>query len=235
MPSPHLLRYHHATPLLLLLLVLAILLIAATLAPLFVRRAQLESIPTPLWTALPEVLLLGALFPHRLWWGIAITILGSALVAVSSGEGTAGLAGGQLGAILALGGAACNAFYYVLGRYLNARMPVLVYSWLAFAWGALLASAVLLLWRIPLGGHSLAGYGWALSVVVVAQLIGHLAINWSMGRLHATTLSIVMQLSVVLSGLLAWLWLAEMPLPGEALGCAVVLVGVALATLKRPG
>ena len=299
-----------------ILLVLAILLVAATFAPLFVRRAQLEGIPTPLivwlrlalaaaaitpfvlrreaaalrqlrrrelllslaagfwlvcnlllffaaleytgilvtsvlrrttplWTALPEVFLLGAIFPRRLWWGIAITMLGGALVALSGGEGTAGLAGGgqalgqlsasQWGALLALGGAACGAFYYVLGRYLNAHMPMLTYSWLAFAWGGLISGVLLLFWRIPLGGYSLAGYGWALSVVIIAQLVGHLAINWSVGKLHATTMSLVMQLSVVTSGLLAWLWLAELPLPGEVLGSAVVLVGVALATLRRPG
>ena len=298
-----------------ILLVLAILLVAATFAPLFVRRAQLEGIPTPLivwlrlalsaaaitpfvlrreaaalrqlrrrelllslaagfwlvcnlllffaaleytgilvtsvlrrttplWTALPEVFLLGAIFPRRLWWGIAITMLGGALVALSGGEGTAGLAGGgqalgqlsasQWGALLALGGAACGAFYYVLGRYLNAHMPMLTYSWLAFAWGGLISGVLLLFWRIPLGGYSLAGYGWALSVVVIAQLVGHLAINWSVGKLHATTMSLVMQLSVVTSGLLAWLWLAELPLPGEVLGSAVVLGGVALATLRRP-
>ena len=299
-----------------ILLVLAILLVAATFAPLFVRRAQLEGIPTPLivwlrlalsaaaitpfvlrreaaalrqlgrrelllslaagfwlvcnlllffaaleytgilvtsvlrrttplWTALPEVFLLGAIFPRRLWWGIAITMLGGALVALSGGAGTAGLAGGgqalgqlsasQWGALLALGGAACGAFYYVLGRYLNAHMPMLVYSWLAFAWGGLISGVLLLFWRIPLGGYSLAGYGWALSVVVIAQLVGHLAINWSVGKLHATTMSLVMQLSVVTSGLLAWLWLAELPLPGEVLGSAVVLGGVTLATLRRPG
>ncbi len=298
-----------------ILLVLAILLVAATFAPLFVRRAQLEGIPTPLivwlrlalsaaaitpfvlrreaaalrqlrrrelllslaagfwlvcnlllfftaleytgilvtsvlrrttplWTALPEVFLLGAIFPRRLWWGIAITMLGGALVALSGGEGTAGLAGGgqalgqlsagQWGALLALGGAACGAFYYVLGRYLNAHMPMLTYSWLAFAWGGLISGVLLLFWRIPLGGYSLAGYGWALSVVIIAQLVGHLAINWSVGKLHATTMSLVMQLSVVTSGLLAWLWLAELPLPGEVLGSAVVLGGVALATLRRP-
>ncbi len=298
-----------------ILLVLAILLVAATFAPLFVRRAQLEGIPTPLivwlrlalsaaaitpfvlrreaaalrqlrrrelllslaagfwlvcnlllffaaleytgilvtsvlrrttplWTALPEVFLLGAIFPRRLWWGIAITMLGGALVALSGGEGTAGLAGGgqalgqlsasQWGALLALGGAACGAFYYVLGRYLNAHMPMLTYSWLAFAWGSLISGVLLLFWRIPLGGYSLAGYGWALSVVIIAQLVGHLAINWSVGKLHATTMSLVMQLSVVTSGLLAWLWLAETPLPGEVLGSAVVLGGVTLATLRRP-
>ena len=306
---------HRATNPLHILLVLAILLVAATFAPLFVRRAQLEGIPTPLivwlrlalsaaaitpfvlrreaaalrqlrrrelllslaagfwlvcnlllffaaleytgilvtsvlrrttplWTALPEVFLLGAIFPRRLWWGIAITMLGGALVALSGGEGTAGLAGGgqalgqlsasQWGALLALGGAACGAFYYVLGRYLNAHMPMLTYSWLAFAWGGLISGVLLLFWRIPLGGYSLAGYGWALSVVIIAQLVGHLAINWSVGKLHATTMSLVMQLSVVTSGLLAWLWLAELPLPGEVLGSAVVLVGVALATLRRP-
>ena len=306
---------HRATNPLHILLVLAILLVAATFAPLFVRRAQLEGIPTPLivwlrlalsaaaitpfvlrreaaalrqlrrrelllslaagfwlvcnlllfftaleytgilvtsvlrrttplWTALPEVFLLGAIFPRRLWWGIAITMLGGALVALSGGEGTAGLAGGgqalgqlsasQWGALLALGGAACGAFYYVLGRYLNAHMPMLTYSWLAFAWGGLISGVLLLFWRIPLGGYSLAGYGWALSVVIIAQLVGHLAINWSVGKLHATTMSLVMQLSVVTSGLLAWLWLAELPLPGEVLGSAVVLGGVALATLRRP-
>ncbi len=188
---------------------------------------------TPLWTALPEVFLLGVIFPRRLWWGIAITMLGGLLVAASGG-GAAGLADGQIGALIALVGAGCGAFYLLLGRVLNSRMPSLAYSWLAFTWGALLSSIVLLLWRIPLGGYSLAGYGWALSVVVIAQLIGHLGINWSVGKLHATTLSIVMQLSVVLSGLLAWFWLAETPLPGEVLGSAVVLVGVALATLRRP-
>ena len=287
-----------------ILLVLAMILLAAAIAPIFVRRAQLEGIPspllvwlrlalaaavitpfawrreaaalrqlgrrelllslaagfwlvcnlllffaaleytnvfvtsvlrrtTPLWTALPEVFLLGVIFPRRLWWGIAITMLGGLLVAASGG-GAAGLADGQIGALIALVGAGCGAFYLLLGRVLNSRMPSLAYSWLAFTWGALLSSVVLLLWRIPLGGYSLAGYGWALSVVVIAQLIGHLGINWSVGKLHATTLSIVMQLSVVLSGLLAWLWLAELPLPGEVLGSAVVLVGVALATLRRP-
>ena len=190
---------------------------------------------TPLWTALPEVLLLGAVFPRRLWWGIAITMLGGALVAWSGGSGAAGLSDGQWGALIALVGAACGAFYLLLGRVLSARMPTLVYSWLVFAWGALLSGALLITLGIPLGGHSLAGYVWALSVVVIAQLIGHIGINWSVGKLPATTLSIVMQLSVVLSGLLAWFWLAETPLPGEVLGSAVVLVGVALATLRRPG
>ena len=310
------LRRHQPTPLLHILLVLGLLIFAATLSPLFVRRAQLEGIPTPLivwlrlalataaitpfvlrrhtavlrrlsrrelwlslaagfwltcnlllffaaleytgvlvtsvlrrttplWTALPEVFLLGAIFPRRLWWGIVITMLGGALVAMSGGgAGPAGLAGGgpflaylsasQWGALLALGGAACGAFYYVLGRYLNAYMPMLVYSWLAFAWGGLISGILLLLWRIPLGGYPPAGYGWALSVVVIAQLVGHLAINWSVGKLHATTMSLVMQLSVVTSGILAWLWLAELPLPGEVLGSLIVLVGVTLATLRRP-
>lgn len=308
-------QLHHPTPFLHILLVLGLLIVAATLSPLFVRRAQLEGIPTPLivwlrlalatvsitpfvlrhhaaalrqlnrrelllsfaagfwlvcnlllffaaleytgilvtsvlrrttplWTALPEVFLLGAIFPRRLWWGIAITMGGGALVAVSGGESTTGLVGeaqalshlsaSQWGALMALGGAACGAFYYVLGRYLNAHMPMLVYSWLAFAWGALISGALLLLWRIPLGGYTLAGYGWALSVVVIAQLVGHLAINWSVSKLHATTMSLVMQLSVVLSGILAWFWLAELPLPGEVLGSLIVLVGVTLATLRRP-
>ena len=285
--------------------VLALILLAAAVAPIFVRRAQLEGIPsplivwlrlalaaavitpfawrreaaalrqlgrrelllslaagfwlvcnlllffaaleytnvfvtsvlrrtTPLWTALPEVLLLGAVFPRRLWWGIGVTMLGGALVAWSGGGGPAGLGDGQWGALIALVGAACGAFYLLLGRVLNARMPSLVYSWLVFAWGAVLSGALLIALRIPLGGHSLAGYGWALSVVVIAQLIGHLGINWSVGKLPATTLSIVMQLSVVLSGLLAWFWLAEAPRTGEVLGSAVVLAGVALATLRRP-
>ncbi|MCY4106086.1 MAG: DMT family transporter [Chloroflexi bacterium] len=186
---------------------------------------------TPLWTALPEVWLLGVVFPRRLWWGIAITLLGGAIVAASGGSAGEVV---SLGALIALLGATCEASYLFLGRFLSTRLTALAYSWLVFAWGALISSAVLWLLRIPLGGHSLAGYGWALSVVVIGQLIGHLAINWSVGRLHATTLSLVMQLSVVLSGLLAWLWLAELPLPGEALGSLVVLVGVALATLRRP-
>ena len=300
---------HRATNPLHILLVLAMILAAAAVAPIFVRRAQLEGIPspllvwlrlalaaavitpfawrreaaalrqlgrrelllsfaagfwlvcnlllffaaleytnvfvtsvlrrtTPLWTALPEVLLLGAVFPRRLWWGIALTMLGGLLVAASgggaAGGGAAGLADGQIGALIALVGAACGAFYLLLGRVLNARMPSLVYSWLVFAWGAVLSGVLLIALRIPLGGHSLTGYAWALSVVVIAQLIGHLAINWSVGKLPATTLSIVMQLSVVLSGLLAWFWLAEAPRTGEVLGSAVVLAGVALATLRRP-
>ena len=34
--------------------------------------------------------------------------------------------------------------------------------------------------------------------------------------------------------MLAWVWLAELPLPGEVLGSLIVLVGVTLATLRRP-
>lgn len=219
-------------------MVCALLLFFAALEYTNVYVTSVLQRTTPLWTALPEVLLLGAIFPRRLWWGIAITLLGGALMAAGGGAGGAsGSVGGQLlnwGALIALGGAACNALYLLLGRILSTRLSMLAYSWLVFAWGALLSSVVLLLWRIPLVGHSLLGYGWALSVMVVGQLIGHLGINWSVGKLPATTISLVMQLSVVLSGLLAWLWFAELPRLGEVLGSGLVLVGVGLATLRAP-
>jgi drug/metabolite transporter (DMT)-like permease len=99
---------------------------------------------------------------------------------------------------------------------------------LAAALGSLVLGA-------PLGELDLApswpAHAWLLTLALTSQVLGWLLISISLPRVQAAVTSVVLTLQPVMSVLLAMVLLDEAPSELQLLGVAVVLGGIALATV----
>lgn len=153
-----------------------------------------------------------------------------------------------LGVAAGLGGAACLATFLLLGRHSgDAHDPVAVNFWM-FAWASAFWLVVEPLWGIdwaPLGtSTSLLGaldgievpvwlaVGWVIALGTLAPYALDLA---ALRHLPATTVGAVGMLEPVVAAGVAWLWLEQALTTTQVVGGLVVLAGVALAQVARPG
>jgi drug/metabolite transporter (DMT)-like permease len=78
----------------------------------------------------------------------------------------------------------------------------------------------------------LESQAWLVLLALSSQVLGWLLISVSLPRLPAVLTSIVLMLQPVSAVFLAAVLLSEAPSPVQLLGVAVVIAGVAVATLK---
>ena len=70
--------------------------------------------------------------------------------------------------------------------------------------------------------------GWIALSALVPQVVGHTLLTFALRRATPTEVGLATAAEPVLSTLLAWLWLREVPTALVLGGCAVTLVGVLL-------
>ncbi len=188
---------------------------------------------SPLWLVGLEIVLLGAYFRRELWVGLIIVLVASVVVGFdSSPVGTVGT-NPRLGAGMALVGALCIGVYLLVGRALTNRVNGMLYSWLVFS-----ASSVVILIFILASGDPWISFSWQNVywiglVTLVTQFMGQIPINLALHYFPATVLSIMMQLGIVASAVLAYLAYDENPTLVQIFGGIAILFGVYLIT-KRP-
>jgi drug/metabolite transporter (DMT)-like permease len=184
----------------------------------------------PLFVGLASPFLLRERVPAAVWTGIAISMAGAGLMAAEDiGEGL----GTIVGDLYALLGAVFGAAYWMTGRAARRRM-----SWAGYTGGAYTAAAVLLIAaaliaREPFTGYSAKTFVMLGLLALVPQLIGHSAINWSLGYVPAALVAIAILGEPVGATALAVLFLSETPSGLEIAGALLVLAGVYAAL--RPG
>lgn len=190
---------------------------------------------TPMWIVLPEILIFGVVFSRRFWLSLALTLVGVALVGFG---GLSAIEAGRdplLGGALALIGSFCFGAYILIGRQLNNVIPPLLYSFLVFFSAALVASVFVGVGGTPVVGYSASGYLWTLIVTLLAQVIGHLIMNFALQHVTATALAIILQIAVVGSAVIALFLFGEIPSPAQVIGSALVIYGVVVATIEQTG
>jgi drug/metabolite transporter (DMT)-like permease len=82
----------------------------------------------------------------------------------------------------------------------------------------------------PMFGYSPAAYGWMLALALVPQLVGHSTLNWALRHLSATYVSIVTLSEPIGAGILAYIILGEVVSGSTALGGAMTLAGIYIAS-----
>lgn len=186
---------------------------------------------TPFWIIMPEIVLLGAVFTWRTWTATAVSVIGVIIITLGTGESDPALGTEPfIGALLALFGALFLGIYLLIGRQLSKRVPPLVYSWLVFSYATVLTGFIVGVTRTQISGYSLEGYLWAIVVTIIAQYLGQISINIGLQRFSATTMSIILELSVVLGAIVAFFQFAEVPTSSQILGSILVVSGVVLAS-----
>lgn len=185
---------------------------------------------SPLWTILLEMMLLSAIFQRRVWWGILLTLFGSLIIV--SGTVTEVAVGGRplVGITLSLLNALTLSIYIIIGRKVRNRLPFMAYTWVLFSTAALVAALFGWISGTPMGGFSMAGVVWIVWIALVAQVVGHLSANFSVRVFPATYVSIVLQLSVVISAIIAFFTFGETPTIWHIIGSSVIVLGIFIAS-----
>lgn len=188
----------------------------------------------PLWVALIEVSLLRALFNRKVWAGMLLAVAGGVIIALAGFDG--GTSPGNnalLGAVYALTAALLSAFYLNFGRLARGQISFWPYLWLIFCIAAVVSVIVALLAGVPLTGYSNEAWLTLIALTITAQLFGHGSMNYSLGHLPATYISVFAQATIVFSAVGAFFLFGEQPGPAQLLGSLVIILGVTLVTLGR--
>jgi drug/metabolite transporter (DMT)-like permease len=133
---------------------------------------------------------------------------------------------------LALLGAIAGAVYYSIGRALRRGMTLTSYIFLTYGTAALALLLAVGVARLPLTGYAPAVYGLFALLALVPQLIGHSAFNWALKFLPATYVAVTTLGEPVGSIVLAAALFGETPGGVKLLGCALILGGIVMASLR---
>ena len=179
----------------------------------------------------------------RLWYALALSIVGLAMIA----EVWQGLTLDPVGVAAGFGAAVAFSAYFLLGEHGVSRLdPFPVFFWsftfaavalnlvspvTALDWGAAATSVSLLgalgSWTIPV---------WVLLawVVVPGTLIPFGCTIYSLRHLPVTTVTTVAFLEPVGAVVLGWLWFSESLTGVQVVGATLVVTGILLASSARP-
>ena len=203
----------------------------------------------PLMVAVLETVLLKAIIPRIVWAGLAIALIGGAIIGGSSvfvdsheddtpqalieTHDDDSASSPATGAGLAFLAAVTTAIYMVIGRQARRKVSALPYIWILSGAGAMTGWLALLVTGTPATGYALEGYFWIAMVTIVAQLGFHSGFNYAVGYLSATMIGVVTQSLSVTAGVVAFLLFAELPTAFEVVGGFVIIAGVVVAIIGR--
>lgn len=183
---------------------------------------------TPVFVAVGSWLALHERISRRQIAGLLLSIIGSLIISRAEAGGAA-----QFGDLLALGGAVMSAAYLVIGRGVRQRVPLLAYITLMYSSAAVVLLLGCFLFRQPLFGYAPRTLLYLVLLAVVPQLIGHSSFNALLGRLRASTVSIVLLAEPIGSAILAYLILEEAVRPLQAVGGLLILMGIYVSVSKE--
>jgi drug/metabolite transporter (DMT)-like permease len=157
------------------------------------------------------------------WLGLAVAMIGMVLIVGVSGSL---FTGSGLGNLLAIGASVLYAAYLLTTQRVRAQMDTTTFMMLSMAVGVVLLLVISLLGGLPLTGFSLTTWVALLGLGIISQLGGWLAINYALGHIQATRVSVTLLAQAVVTTLVAIPVLGELPTPVQAVGGALVLGGI---------
>ena len=193
----------------------------------------------PVFVAVGATLLLDERVGRTKAAGIAVALCG--MVLMSLAEGGSAAPRPLYGNALAVVGAVTVAAYYLAGRSLRQRVPLIPYVVVVYAVCALALFAFVLGEALAGGaalGPTLFDYPveeWLLflGMAVGPGIFGHTVFNWALGHLEASVVSVSLLGEPVGSTLLAVVLLSEVPGVVTLVGGAIVLGGIYVTTRAR--
>lgn len=184
----------------------------------------------PLWVALISVVFMSARLRKRFWGGLALALLGAAVLGFAKGARWGTGHGEFLGAVASIWYA---VFTLALGKartYLSAPMALL---WVVLTCligfgliGAIQGDAFS--GFPPRAWLALAGLG------MVVQVLAWWLITWGLGHISSSLGSIGLLTQAITTVILGWLLLGEAVKPMQGLGAGLILAGIAMAALAPP-
>lgn len=179
----------------------------------------------------PILVGLGALilFHERLglsyWIGLVLALIGMGVIVGRDVLGGSGFGGGDL---LAMAAGCFYAAYLLATQTIRAKMDTLSTLWVAGATGAMLLLVFNVVAGRALWGFTPRDYAALLGLGLISQVVGWLAINYALGYLPASIVSVTLLMQPVLTALFAVPLLQEPLDARQLLGGAIALGGIYL-------
>lgn len=175
-----------------------------------------------IWVSLGFCLWLKGRLSRRAVAAIAVTLLGSAMIAFADAG-----SGAQLyGDVLALLAAIAVAAYTLLGRVVRERVSTTAYTFVVYASCAAVLLATCAVQGLPLGGYGPSAPVVGLLLAVFSTLLGHSIFSWCLRYYSPAFVSASKLCEPVVAALLAAALFREMPAPMQLAGGALILGGV---------
>jgi drug/metabolite transporter (DMT)-like permease len=189
-------------------------------------NATLLGSMAPIYVALAGWLFFGERFRPLFLLGLALAIIGAALLL-----GVSFRLGGRsfMGDLLAAGVGSLYAGYIIMLSRLRRRFSTAIVMTLSGVASSLFLLPLALLSGESLLAHSVQGWLILLGLAWLSQVAGQGTIAWSLAHLPAAFGAVGLLITPVAAALFAWAILGEAITPLQALGGIVVLVGIALA------
>lgn len=175
-----------------------------------------------IWVCLGFCLFLKGKLSIKAIAAIAVTLVGSGLVAYAdSGEGS------QLyGDILALLAAIAVAVYTLIGRVVRNHTSTTVYTFLVYVACCLVLVLICLLQGYKLFNHGLSPILVGALLAIFSTILGHSIFSWCLKFFSPSFVSASKLCEPVAAALMATFLFGEMPVPLQLLGGSLILGGV---------
>ncbi len=185
----------------------------------------------PLFVALLSYLCLRERIGRPAAAGITLALVGCVVIGLEDlRQGGAQWSGpALLGDLLALTGGLMAAVYFLLGRRLRQRLSIVAYIWPVYTTAAVTLLAICLVAGVPLLGYTPVTYLMLLLLALGPQLLGHSSLNYALGHLSVTLVTIAALGEPIGSALLALVLLGQVPAALTLVGGALILGGIVLA------
>ena len=176
-----------------------------------------------IWVSIGYALFLKGRMSLKAVLAIAVTLIGSALIAFAdSSAGGAHLYGDMLSLLAAVAVAA----YVLIGRVVRETVSTTVYTYLVYT-----SCAAVLLVFCAVQGNSLQGYGISgilvgLLLAVFSTLLGHSIFSWCLKYFSPSFVSASKLCEPVVAAILAGFLFGEAPVMLQLLGGAMIIGGV---------
>ena len=168
------------------------------------------------------------------WMALGIGLGFGGVVVIAFADSTARSAS-LVGDLLAFLGGVAAGFYFLAGRRLRQRIPLVAYAFVVYV----TATGVLFLYALVLR-ESLAPVGDVpremvlfLAMALIPQIGGHTLYNWSLRWVPAPIVSLSLVGEPIGSSLLAWVLLNQVPGIAVAIGGALALAGIYMTAMGQ--
>ena len=178
---------------------------------------------SPLWVALAVWWLLHERLQPRFWIGLVILFLGISLIIGGNFFLHPRLGVGDL---MAVGSSFFYAAYILITQWGRKRLDSLSLVWINGASACIWMLLIIILFKQPLVGFSQKTWIVFISAAVFTQIIGYMAISYSLGNLPASVVSPSLNLQPVVTIILAIPLLNEVPSSLQLIGSLLTLGGV---------
>ena len=193
-------------------------------------NATLLGTNAPIFVALGAWLLYRDRPTRRFWAGFALSFIGMLAIVGTDIMQHPRLG---LGDAFAVVGAACYAGYLLYVRRSRLEIDALTFSAISGVTSAITLLLICLMIGTPLSGFSAVSWWALIGLALVTQVVGHLSVVYSLGRLPVSVTSVALLGQAPITAVLAVPLLGERLSPLQILGGVLVLAGIYVVNRRR--